>query len=165
MTLKSLIYTICCGFTNYSWGLAHALRLFSGMHPDAWMAPAATVGLYLMSDAHLARRVSGPVEKLELLIPEVLCSNPMCSDPHVRCILIKRRVSGQVETLEGSQSGGYEFQTKLNATECKLKHYVLLETNTFSGWGTQLLDSLVCRVEMQRTPSPSLQMGFEHLAS
>ena len=29
MTLKSLIYRISCGFTNYSLGLAHALGLFS----------------------------------------------------------------------------------------------------------------------------------------
>ena len=34
MTLKSLIYRISCGFINYSWGLAHALGLFSGVHPQ-----------------------------------------------------------------------------------------------------------------------------------
>ena len=118
------------------------------MHPDAWRAPSATVGLYLMSDAHLARRVSGPVEKLELLIPEVLCSNPM-SDA-----FWLRRVSGQVETLrdlnlEVISSNQAECNRVFFFVNYKLKHYVLLETNTFSGWGTQLLDSLVCRVEMQ----------------
>ena len=34
MTLKSFIYRISCGFTNYSWGLAHALELFSEVHPS-----------------------------------------------------------------------------------------------------------------------------------
>ena len=142
------------GFTNYSWGLAHALGLFS-----AWMAPAATVGLYLMSDAHLARKVSGPVEKLELLIPEVLCFQPHVFEPHVfephiRCILIKKSEWSNGNT-QHSQSGGCEFkpswvqQSFLFFLNYKLKHYVLLETNTFSGGGTQLLDSLVCRVEMQ----------------
>ena len=123
------------------------------MHTYAWIAPAATVGLYLMSDAHLARRVSGPVEKLELLIPEVLCSNPMCSNPMSDAFWL-RRVSGLVETLralnlEVMSSNQAECNRVFFFVNYKLKHYVLLETNTFSGWGTQLLDSLVCRVEMQ----------------
>ena len=33
MTLKSSIYRKSCSFTNYSWGSAHAFRLFSGVHP------------------------------------------------------------------------------------------------------------------------------------
>ena len=72
---------------------------------------------------------------------------------HVRCILIKKSEWSSGNT-EGSQSGGYEFKPSWMQQSgfflnYKLKHYVLLETNTFSGWGTQLLDSLVCRVEMQ----------------
>ena len=34
MTLKSSIYRKSCGFTNYSWSLAHALGLFSDVHPS-----------------------------------------------------------------------------------------------------------------------------------
>ena len=43
MTLKSFIYRISCGFTNYSWGLAHALVLFSGMHPSETAVYAALI--------------------------------------------------------------------------------------------------------------------------
>ena len=90
------------------------------------MAPAATVGLYLMSDAHLARRVSGPVETLQLLITEVLGSNPTSNlflvfllylqvtilriIINVRCSLIKKSEWSSGNT-QYSQSGGYKFKT------------------------------------------------------
>ena len=38
MTLKSLIYRKSCGFTNYSWGLAPALGLFSRVHPFVFVS-------------------------------------------------------------------------------------------------------------------------------
>ena len=44
MTLKSFIYRKSCGFTNYSWGSAHALRLFSRVHPEVTDFRAPSLG-------------------------------------------------------------------------------------------------------------------------
>ena len=135
--------------------LGTCFETISGMHPYAWMAPAATVGLYLMSYAHLARRVSGPVQRLQLLIPEVLGSNPTSNlylvfllylqvtilriIINVRCSLIKKSEWSSGNT-QYSQSGVHAFkpswvQESAFFLNYKFKLYILLETNTFSDWG------------------------------
>ena len=125
MTLKSLIYRMCCGFTNYSWGLAHALRLLVACTLMHEWRPQRRLVLYLMSYAHLARRVSGPLQRLQLLIPEVLGSNPTSNlylvfllylqvtilriIINVRCSLIKKSEWSSGNT-QYSQSGVHAFK-------------------------------------------------------